>query len=396
MMLLRFAILGKISLPIAADGQPFSIEHMQLHNSEDAMSLLQYQARLSKHQTVENKTVEEHGDTWAGGFMRCTEQAPHTQSGCRSVGGGRNFAIHPRLCAEQAKVRRADGFSFLAKGDETWCILRQCDSVDMQWEGSNENWQVYSTYCGLERSRVEVEGTCRTAFTGNLIYPKPRRSVCRGGLKFKTLSHNNLRGVGPNRADQGNMRFTETLPGVDLVIRADENYEAYNPARNGLHLGKFGRINMKSGTQTVFNFRFVRSGTDEPVKVPEFVFTVFDIDQFKGCYGRMTVNASHFASYHVSDNTELIVKTDAGAVGRAASSTFMSSMAGTGRDNPTQPRELTPEQAARSVSFVFRNRKFFNMGFEISDAAAGQNILFAGKSSLLDSVCPKRANRMGR
>lgn len=325
--------------------------------------------------------------------MKCTEQPPLTQSGCRVTGGGRNFAVNPRLCAEQAKATGADGFSFLGKGDETWCLLKQCDSVDMQWESSDDNWRVFSTFCGLERSRVEIEGSCRTAFTGNLIFPSPKRSICRNGLKFKTMSNNNLRGVGPNHNDEGNMRFTETLPGVDLVIKADQNYQAFNPARNGIHLGKFGRINMKSGTQSMFNFRFVRSGTEEPVRVNEFIFTVFDIDQFKRCYGRMSVNASHYSSYHVGDNTELVVKTDAGDVGRTATSSFMSSQSGTGSDNPKQPRELTALQAARSVSFVFRNRKFFNMGFEISDAAAGQNILFGGKSSLLDSVCPKRANR---
>lgn len=332
--------------------------------------------------------------------MKCTEQQPGTQSSCRTMGGGLNFAIHPRLCAQQAQAVGTDSFSFLAKGDETHCYLLQCDSVDMQWESTEDHWQVFSKYCGLERSRVEVKGSCRTAITNNLIYPLPHRSVCRTPLKFKTISTNNLRGVGPNLNDQGNMRFTETLPGVDLVVKADENYQAYNSARNGVHQGKFGRINMLSGTSTVLNFQFVRSGTEEPVTVDEFIFTVFDLDQFGHCYGRMAVNASHYASYHVSDNTELVTKTDGGDVGRAASSTFTSSMSGTGADNPENPRELTPLQAARSVSFVFRNRKFFNMGFEISDAAAGQNILFAGKASLLDaveragiSICPKGNNR---
>jgi len=388
MMLLRFAILGKISLLTAANEQPLSMEHMQLHTSDDALSLLQYQARLSKHQTA-----EETGEEWSGGYMKCTEQKPLTDSGCRTIGGGKNFALHPRLCAEQAKATGVDSFSFMGKGDESWCWLKRCDSVDMKWESSADNWQVFSRFCGLPRSRVEVKGTCRAAFTGNLIFPKPKRSVCKKSPKFKTISTNNLGGAGPNSGDEGHMRFTNTLPGVDMVVKADQNYQAHNSAKNGVHLEKFGRISMKSGTQSMFNFQFVKSGTDEPVRVHEFIFSVFDIDQFGGCYGQMTVNASHYSSYHLSDNTELIVKTDAGDVGRMASSSFTSSMWGTGKDNPKKPRELTPVQAARSVSFVFKNRKFFNMGFEISDAAAGQNILFAGKSSLLDAVCPKKNNR---
>jgi len=315
--------------------------------------------------------------------MKCTEQPPLTQSGCRVTGGGRDFAIHPRLCAEQAKVARVDSFSFLSKGDDTFCLLKQCDSVDMMWESTDDDWQVFSTSCGLQRNRVVVEGTCRKAFTGNLMFPLPKRSICRNKLKFKTISNNNLRGQGPNRNDAGHMRITDTLPGVDLVIKADQNYRAFNSERNGIHLGKFGRINMLSGTQSMLNFQFVKSGTDEAVNVNEFIFTVFDIDQFGGCFGRMTVNASHYASYHVGDNTELVVKTDAGDVGRPATSSFISSMSGTGQDNPTRPRGLTPLQAARSVSFVFRNRKFFNMGFEISDAAAGQNICLQARRLFL-------------
>lgn len=389
MVLLQFAILGQLSLFTTAHEQSISVEHVP---SDDAVSLLQYQARLNKHQAVE-EAVEEQEDAWAGGYMRCTEQQPYTQSGCRTVAGGHDFAVHPRLCAEQAKARGLDSFQFFARGDNTWCILKQCDSVDMKWEAVAENWQVFSQRCGLQVNRAKIDGTCREAVTGNLIFPNPSWSVCRKGLKFKAVTVNNLRGQGPDLDEPGHMRVLQTLPGVDLIIRANEDYVAHNSARNGIHLGKFGRINIKSGTSAIFNFQFVSTGTMNVVKVPEFVFTVFDLDQFKGCYGRMSINASHFSSYHVSDNTELISKTDAGAPGRAASSVFMSSMAGTKNDNPRKPRELTSQQAARSVSFVFKNRKFFNLGVEISDAGAGKNLLFGGRSTLLDPVCGARRNR---
>ena len=302
----------------------------------------------------------------------------------------------PGFALNKPKLTTSTLSSFFARGDDTWCILKQCDSVDMRWQRSNENWKVFSQTCGLERSRVKIDGTCREAITNSLIFPRPKYTVCGNGLKFKTVTTNNLRGVGPNRNDEGHMRVLETLPGVDLIIRADENYQAFNSARNGIHLGKFGRINMKSGTSSIFNFQFVRAGTSEPVHVNEFVFTVFDIDQFKGCYGRMSVTASHYASYYVGANSELIVKTDAGDVDRPASTTFMSSMAGRKFDNPKKPRELTAEQLARSVSFVFKNRKFFNMGFEISDAGAGQNILFGGRSSVLDPICGAKRKRRNR
>lgn len=388
MVFLRFAILGQVSLVTAALQEDVSVD---LHNadegrSDDGVSLLQYQARLNKHQT--NGTLVEN---WAGGYMKCTEQEPLTESMCTTTGGGVGVASNPRDCAELAKEGGYDSFQFLASNSE--CILKQCDSVDMQWASSDSNWQVFSKRCGLQRSQVQIDGTCRPAITGNLIFPTPQQSVCHKGLKFKAVSVNNLRGVGPNFNDEGHMRVLETLPGVDLIIKADQNYVAWNSDRNGIHHGKFGRINLKSGTSTLLNFQFVNSGTTVPVKVDEFMFTVFDIDQFKGCYGRMSVTASHYSSYHVSDNTELIVKTDAGAPGKPASSTFMSSMAGTWRDNPRKPREMTALQKSRSVTFVFRNRKFFTLGVEVSDAGAGKNLLFGGRSSLLDELlCGVKGN----
>lgn len=301
-----------------------------------------------------------------------------------------DFAIHPRLCAQEALVRGADSFEFFGKGDDTWCILKQCDSVDMKWRSYHQDWTVYSKFCGLERSMVKIDGTCREAITGNLIFPKPERGVCKHGLKFKTVSENNLRGAGPNKDDPTHIRVLETLPGVDLIIRADEYYVAQDSGKNGIHLGKFGRINIKAGTSTTLNFEFVRSGTTERVQVPKFVFTVFDLDQFKKCYGRKSITANHYTSYHVSEDTELITKTDAGAPGRDASSTFMSSMPGTRLDNPTKPREMTAVQKRRAVSFVFKNRRNFNLRIEVSEAAGGKNFLFGGKSSMLDGICPQK------
>merc|ERR1719265_2059 len=218
MVLLRFALLGQLSVLAAAHESVF--ENAQLHTSDDAVSLLQHQVlRVQKHQTV-----EEGNETWAGGYMRCTEQQPFTRSGCRTVGGGLDFAIHPRLCAQEALVRGADSFEFFGKGDDTWCILKQCDSVDMKWRSYHQDWTVYSKFCGLERSMVKIDGTCREAITGNLIFPKPERGVCKHGLKFRTVSENNLRGAGPNKDDPTHIRVLETLPGVDLIIRADEYY----------------------------------------------------------------------------------------------------------------------------------------------------------------------------
>lgn len=377
MFLGRVAIIGFVSATCY-------VEDLDLHKSDggDGVSLLQSQARLHR----QGMEIEE---TWAGGYKRCTEQEPQTQSNCRHIGGGINFAAHPRFCAEQARVRGVDSFQFTKYGITTECWLKDCSSVDMQFipHHGPAPMDVFSTSCGLERSHIEKMGDCLPAFTNDLKFKPPRRSACRHGLKFRSISTNNLRGFGPNAADEGHMRFTQVLPGVDLVVKADENYRTYRPQRNGVH-GKFGRINMAAGVKTMINFRFMHAGTDRPKSVSEFLFTIFDLDNFAGCNSRKTVNASHFASYYVGADSTVIVKTDAGGVGRKATSSFSSSETGTGKDNPTEPRRLSPLEASRTVSFLFKKRKFFDMEFEVSEIGGARNFLFAGKSAITESTCP--------
>merc|ERR1719162_1702194 len=114
---------------------------------------------------------------------------------------------------------------------------------------------------------------------------------------------------------------------------------------------------MMSGTSTFMNFRFVESAGQKPVKVETFLFTVFDVDHGKRCTSRMKVNATNFASYHVAEDTELVVHTDVGGPGWPASSSFSSSTKGTGKDNPKNPMDLTDVQARRAVTFQYENVK---------------------------------------
>ena len=63
---------------------------------------------------------------------------------------------------------------------------------------------------------------------------------------------------------------------------------------------------MKAGTTAIFDFQFVKSGTMEPVKVNTFVFTVFDLDEYKNCHGRMSVNAWSFIGLRQMDAVEVL------------------------------------------------------------------------------------------
>jgi len=114
----------------------------QMELSEDAMILLQTQARITKHSSLlEKEEAEEYlegdadedlwgdldaeqalveGDQWAGGFKRCWGSPRGAHSNCKVIGGGKGFAASARLCAKAAQSIGADSFQFLAAGAKCW------------------------------------------------------------------------------------------------------------------------------------------------------------------------------------------------------------------------------------------------------------------------------------
>jgi len=395
---------------VCALGNDLPLSIHQIEQSEDGMSLLQTQARLTKPSSLLEAEEKEDNELdssldvdsdfesditaydeteWAGGYKRCFGSPRGAHSDCKVIGGGKGFAASARLCAQAAKAIGADSFQFLAAGAKCW--LKKCASINMKYsvEGRKRPWQIFSTFCGLARIHTELPSDCvGPQFTNYLVFPKPLPDVCDKDLKFRGLKSNNLNGLGPATGAQV-LRFAAVLPGVDLIVKADSGYQPGKASKNGIVLQKYGQINMLSGTKTFMSFRFVESEGQTPVKVDKFLFTVFDVDHGKRCTSRMTVNATKYASYHVAENTELVVHTDIGGPGYSASSTFSSSSKGTGRDNPRNPMKLSDVQARRAVTFQYENIKFWTMGFEIGAGVGGRNIMFGGHSSLTADVCPQ-------
>jgi len=378
--------------------------------SEDAMMLLQTQARFTQHASLlEKEEAEEYlqGDAeedlwetvdaeqalveeeqWAGGYKRCFGSPRGAHSDCKVIGGGKGFAASPRLCAKAAQSIGADSFQFLAAGAKCW--LKSCKNINMKYstEGRTRPWQIFSTFCGLTRIHEEVQSDCGSGqFTNYLVFPRPPAEVCGKALAFTGMKSNNLNGFGPASGAEV-FRFSSVLDGVDLVVSADDGYRPAKSENNGVFRRKYGRLNMLSGTESFFTFRFVESIGQVPVKIDKFMFTVFDVDHGRRCSSRMTINATRYAAYYVDPQTELLVHTDVGGSNWEPSSTFMSSQSGTSKDNPKFPQQLSPTQSARSVTFEYQNVKFFTMGFKVASGKGGRNVLFGGLSSLTNDVCP--------
>lgn len=215
---------------------------------------------------------------------------------------------------------------------------------------------------------------------------------------------------------------------LDLVVTSDD-YADYDIGQiwqddgkgilNGKEddEGKFGRINLqtvkgepKSGEGN-FNFCIVKEGTNEPIELDEFYWTTYDTDErgddaTKGGIGikeKLIIDTSQTAGFQLVKGTEVRLVCEDGSAYEdnecaGQRTVFLSSTAGTGSDNPTDPNALSELQKTRSISFKFKNTACWDFTYDHYCPAdqpdyegsetkcrwyGGGNFLFAGESTEL-------------
>jgi len=200
------------------------------------------------------------------------------------------------------------------------------------------------------------------------------------------LVANNLGGKGPKAGEENAIRFAKLArrgdDWVDLEIRVSPG-ETYNPVKtekNGFskeHL--YGQINVKTGSSVDLTFTLLKSGTDERVTLDDFYLSFLDLDQGleNAATESITISDHAFEKYYVSEETELSIS-QSGGLTRIASTKY-----GTSADNPTDPLKLTPLQASRTATFLFRKTDQVRMTLGAGDSpdGHGRNFFFAGKAS---------------
>jgi len=204
--------------------------------------------------------------------------------------------------------------------------------------------------------------------------------VCTKSVKMNTLtvSQNNLGGVGPDAgAEEIRYGSAAVVNGrtVDLVLTTDGDFKSHNPAKNG-NSGPFGLLNVKCGTSVSVNMKVVDAETGQPVVLDRVALTWYDLDEGKKEKGRATVIACGSTGAIVSQNTELTVKRE----GECSTST--SSVAGTGKDNPSSPHQLDSIQIARAVTLPFKGVSEFSSTLSLAKGFKGRNFLFALEPSV--------------
>jgi len=204
--------------------------------------------------------------------------------------------------------------------------------------------------------------------------------VCTEAVKMNTLtvSQNNLGGVGPDEgAEEIRYSNAAVLNGrkVDLVLTTDGVFKTHKASKNG-NAGAFGILNVKCGTSVTVNMKVVDSESGQPVVLEMVALTWYDLDEGKKGKGRATVTVCDSTGAIISENTELTVMRD----GDCSSST--SSVAGTGKDNPTSPHQLDSVQIARAVTLPFKGVSEFSSTLSLAKGYKGRNFMFALEPSV--------------
>jgi hypothetical protein len=177
---------------------------------------------------------------------------------------------------------------------------------------------------------------------------------------------------------------------------------------------RYGRINLRHDHAATFTFTLVDPNNGDSAVVADFDFSVLDLDTGLaggtapqgGMESVQLISQDGTATWQTSASTELsstYTTTSPAADWTAPAITptqpfFGATTAGIGGDNPTDPLNLSPQQADRTVEFGFVSTSTFNLRLGMGPSAGtggalsqgGRNFLLTGASAV--AVVPEPAS----
>lgn len=203
--------------------------------------------------------------------------------------------------------------------------------------------------------------------------------------QLTSVKYANLGGLGPDHDAPRGIRYGDvtkvvvnTEPRtVDLMITTTGKYVPCMAYRSGMH-GSFGTVNLANGENVNLVFTFIDAITDEPIAMPGFHFSFFDLDQGKEDEAQEFLITSGYSKVHLMEPSS--VKQRTLPDGRTE---FKSSKQGGFKTNPTDPTSLTQSQAEQSIQLEFPpGASSVEVELQITNGRRGRNFMFAGMSSL--------------
>eukprot|EP00419_Tripos_fusus_P052307 CAMPEP_0172807240 /NCGR_PEP_ID=MMETSP1075-20121228/6874_1 /TAXON_ID=2916 /ORGANISM="Ceratium fusus, Strain PA161109" /LENGTH=463 /DNA_ID=CAMNT_0013646187 /DNA_START=46 /DNA_END=1437 /DNA_ORIENTATION=+ len=210
-------------------------------------------------------------------------------------------------------------------------------------------------------------------------------------VKVHELVHNNLGGKGPDQGEEGmiyNMGiFMADANGnkladkkVKVAVHATSPYNM-GPGNtyNGLH-GKFLSILMRAGEHLNFTIGVYDVDTNEPLTLPIFSITFFDIDMSRKKSSEYII-AQDFEHYYVANGTQLNITEN-----HDGTTTFHATLAGTGADNPEESEALTEFSKEKGVTLEYLKRSSTNFTIGTEEGKSLRGFIFTLRPSM---ICAK-------
>jgi len=178
----------------------------------------------------------------------------------------------------------------------------------------------------------------------------------------------------------------------DMTVEAlNADYVALRPDLNGKR-GKSGQINCQMEHEAHLKFTLVKHNTYDPIVIPAFYISIFDID--KNMKTSETVSVGGYEELIIPENPEFnVTYTPFGA-------TMTSFVNGFYCDNPVDPTDLKvveckglqADQRKRAFQMLFKEKSSFEITFKVGlhgrvNGLKERNLLFGGSTNLI-KPCP--------
>lgn len=190
---------------------------------------------------------------------------------------------------------------------------------------------------------------------------------CNSDFKLSAPVDNTL-----GQVNGGFMRFEGVTDEVDLIVSSTGgNYQPYDAGQNGMKNG-FGNINMKTGSSAIFEFKFVKTGTEEATAIPKVSCSFYDMDEGKRGKGRGSITTCGAETSFIPSTTELSqVKGSSGCYKTT------SCYRGAKGNEPDGPEGVSHDALTRTFTYSYVGKSSFKIKLESTKGSKGRNYMFS-------------------
>lgn len=257
------------------------------------------------------------------------------------------------------------------------CLFAVCSLFIKGWSVSPQDHSNNSLMRKhLQVSSVVIQSTGKLVHSSNVA-----RCISTCDLNFSKLVSNPCGSGGQfeENPPESEIRFGRVCgtkgEGIDLVLVSMTPYIA-KPEKNRVIKSMF-QLNLQAGTKATFQFRLVKSGTNEAVQVKDLIFSILDLDAHGAQHEQII--APNYADFAMGKGVREI-----------SQSVFQATRHGTLSNNPISIKPLNDVQKELVLSLRYQDVSTWEVTFSITTGPTpDRNFFLGGATDLMPAaVCP--------